>query len=71
MELKLTPAQQDWLAEVARKASSVKYDFDVLRQDPNFEKLGLWFAIHIVERGPSPQRFGEMYDKLHRGGSNV
>lgn len=69
--LDLTPAQQDWLAEISRKAASIRYDYDILNKEPDFEKLGTWFAMHIIERGFPSQRLGELYDKLHRGGSNV
>ncbi len=69
--LNLTPAEQDWLAELCRKAASIKHAHLANWQEPDYESLGEWLALHILERDFSPQKYGELYDKLHRTGSNT
>ena len=70
--LNLSPYRQSWLAAIASKARSVKYDYDAAsRPAPDFAELGEWFAIHIVESILEPQDFDDMYDRLHRSGSNA
>lgn len=70
--LKLTAGEQSWLAELASKARSLKYNYGQGKEtsDNDLQELGLWFLTHVVENNRTPQQFDDMFDKLHRSGAN-
>jgi len=72
--LKLSAARQDWLAEVADKAANVYYKYRDGKQPTDAEliELGLWFASHAADNnyGLNNSHFSDLYDQLHRSGSN-
>ena len=66
--LNLTQGEQDWLAEVARKAASISYSWFSQEQEERPDSIGEWLMLHSLEF--KPQFFHSLYDKLHRTGAN-
>lgn len=68
--LRLTPSQQNVLAEFCSLARSVQYDINTAGH-PSAERIGEKF-IEILERFDfTPQNFDRLYDLLHRSGANA
>jgi hypothetical protein len=69
--LKLTAKEQEILAEICQLCSYIKYDIDV-GELPTFEITEKTDTLlEIIEKSEfNSQKWGSLYDRLHRTGEN-
>jgi hypothetical protein len=68
--LNLTPMRQSALAAMAQLAATTRHQLDTPLGDVDYAAVGEKFCELLDRFDLTSQEWGEVYDKLHRTGSN-